>query len=64
MEQSIITKFCVKIGISASETSALAYGKYAMKKSRVCEWHRQSKEEGDDVQIPKNKAAKNKKDKE
>jgi hypothetical protein len=38
LEQRINIKFCVKIGKSASETSALlavAYGEYAMKKSNV-----------------------------
>jgi hypothetical protein len=43
LEQRINIKFCVKIGKSAIETSALltlAYGEYAMKKSSVFEWHR------------------------
>jgi hypothetical protein len=47
LEQRINIKFCVKIGKSASETLALltvAYAKYTMKKSSVCEWHRQFKE--------------------
>jgi len=38
LEQRISIKFCVKIGKSVSETLALltvAYGEYAMKKSRV-----------------------------
>jgi len=40
LEQQINIKFCMKIGKSASETLALltvAYGEYAMKKSRVFE---------------------------
>jgi hypothetical protein len=47
LEQQINTKFCVKIGKSASETLALltmAYGEYAMMKSSVSEWHRRFKE--------------------
>jgi hypothetical protein len=43
LEQQINIKFCVKIGKNASETLALlsvVYGKYAMKKSSVFEWHR------------------------
>jgi hypothetical protein len=47
LEQQINIKFCVKIGKSASETSALltvAYGEYAMKKWSVSEWHRWFKE--------------------
>jgi hypothetical protein len=43
----------VKIGKSASETLAVltvAYGKYAMKKSSVFEWHRWFKEGQEDVQ--------------
>jgi hypothetical protein len=43
LEQRIKIKFCVEIGKSASEPLALlmlAYGKYAMKKSSVFEWHR------------------------
>jgi hypothetical protein len=42
-----------KTGKSASETLALltvVYGEYAMKKSRVCEWHRPLKEGREDVQ--------------
>jgi hypothetical protein len=38
VEQRINIKFCEQIGISASETLAIltvAYGEYAMKKSRV-----------------------------
>jgi hypothetical protein len=38
LEQRINIKFCVKIGKSASKTSAIltvAYGPYAMKKSSV-----------------------------
>jgi hypothetical protein len=52
LQQQINVKFCVKIGKSASETSAqltLAYGDYAMKKLSVFEWHRGFKE-GEDVQ--------------
>jgi hypothetical protein len=52
LEQEINTKFCVKIGKSASGTLALlslAYGEYAMKKSNGFEWHRRTKE-GRDVQ--------------
>ena len=47
LEQRINIKICVKIGTSASETSALlkvAYGEYVMKKSSVFEWHRRFKE--------------------
>jgi hypothetical protein len=47
LEQRINTKFCVKVGKSASETLALltvAYGEYAMKKSSVFEWPRRFKE--------------------
>jgi hypothetical protein len=43
LEQWINIKFCVLIDKSASETLALltmAYGKYAVKKSSVFEWHR------------------------
>ena len=43
----------MKIGKSTSETLAiliLAYGKYAMKKSSVFEWHRWFKEGQGDVQ--------------
>jgi hypothetical protein len=46
LEQRINIKFCVKIGKSASEALALltvTYGKYAMKKSSVFEWHRRFK---------------------
>jgi transposase len=53
LEQRINIMFCVKIGKSASEMSALftvAYGEYAMKKSGVFEWHRRFKEEREDVQ--------------
>ena len=53
LEQRINIKFCVKIGKSASETLALltvVYGEYAMKKSRVFEWHRWFKEGREDVQ--------------
>jgi hypothetical protein len=40
LQQRINFKFCVKIGISTSETLALltvAYGEYAMKKSSIFE---------------------------
>jgi hypothetical protein len=50
---SINIKFCIKIGRSSSEMSAiltLAYAKYAMKKSSVFEWHRLLKEGRQDVQ--------------
>jgi len=53
VDQRINIKCCVKIGKSASETSALltvAYGEYAKKKSSVFEWHRQFKEGREDVQ--------------
>jgi hypothetical protein len=53
LEHRINIKFCVKIGKSASEMSALltgAYGEYSMKKSSVSEWHGWLKEEQDDVQ--------------
>jgi hypothetical protein len=53
LEQRIDIKFCVKIGNSASETLSIltvAYGEYAMKKSRVFDWHRLFKEGRDDVQ--------------
>ena len=46
LEQRINIKFYVNIGKSTSETLALltvAYGEYAMKKSSVFEWHRQSR---------------------
>jgi hypothetical protein len=42
LEQGINIMFCVKIGKIASETLALlivAYGKSAIKKSSVFEWH-------------------------
>jgi hypothetical protein len=41
LERGINIKFCVKIGKSASEMSALlivAYGEYTIKKSSVFEW--------------------------
>jgi len=47
------TNFCVKIGKSASETLAIltvAYGKYALTKLSVFEWHRWFKEGEEDVQ--------------
>jgi hypothetical protein len=50
--QQINIKFCVKIGKSASETSALltvAYGEYTMMKQCVFEWHRRFKEGREDV---------------
>jgi len=50
LEQRIDIKFCVKIGKSTTETSALltvAYGEYAMRKTGVSEWHRRFKEERD-----------------
>jgi len=53
LEQRISIKFCVKIGKSASETLAVltvAYGEYAIKKSSVCEWHKQFKEGRENVQ--------------
>jgi len=53
LEQRINIKFCMKIGKSASETSALltvAYDEYAMKKSSVFERHRWFKEWREDVQ--------------
>ena len=53
VDQRINIKCCVKIGKSASETSALltlVYGEYAMKKSSVFEWHRRFKEGREDVQ--------------
>jgi len=51
LEQWINIKFCVKIGKSASETSALlkvAYNEYDMKKLSVFEWHRRFKEDVQD----------------
>jgi len=53
LKQRMNIKFCVKIGKSAIQTLALltvAYGEYAMKKSRVFEWHRRFKEGREDVQ--------------
>ena len=50
LEQRINIKFCVKIGKSGSETLAVAYGEYAMKKLSVFEWHRRFKEGREDVQ--------------
>jgi hypothetical protein len=53
LEQRINIKFCVKVGKIASETVALlamAYSKYAMKKSSVFEWYRWFKEGPEDVQ--------------
>jgi len=53
LEQRINIKFCVNIGKSASETSALltvAYGEYGVKKSSVFGWHRLFKEGREDVQ--------------
>jgi hypothetical protein len=47
LEQRINIQFCVKIGKSASETLTLitlAFGEYAMKKSRAFELHRGFKE--------------------
>jgi hypothetical protein len=46
LEQRLNMKFCVKTGVSATETSALtwAYAEYAMKKLNVFEWHRWFKE--------------------
>lgn len=47
LEQQIGIKFCVKNGKSSYETVVLvkmAYGKYAMKKVSIFEWHRQFKE--------------------
>ena len=52
LEQRINIKFCVKIGKSANEMSALltvAYVEYAMKISNVFEWHRRFKEGREDV---------------
>jgi hypothetical protein len=52
LEQLENIKFCVKIGKSASETSALltlTYGEYAMKKSSAFEWYRRFKEGREDV---------------
>ena len=52
LEQGINTKFWLKIGKGSSETLALitvAYGEYAMKKSRDFEWHRRFKEGREDV---------------
>jgi hypothetical protein len=46
-KQEINIKYCVKIGKSASETSALltlAYGECTMKKLSLFEWHGQFKE--------------------
>jgi hypothetical protein len=46
LEQRINIKFCVRVGKSASETSALltvAYGEFAMKKSSGFEWYRQKR---------------------
>jgi len=64
--QRINIKFCVKIGKSASETLAVltvAYGEYDMKKSSVFEWHRRFKgRERKCARRPKNRAAKNAKD--
>jgi hypothetical protein len=56
LEQRINIKFCVEIGKSASEMSALltlAYGEYAMKKLSVFDWHRQFKEERDEQDDPR-----------
>jgi hypothetical protein len=53
LEQQINIKFCVKICKSASETLNLltvAYGKYAIKKSSVFEWHRRFKAGREHVQ--------------
>jgi hypothetical protein len=53
LEQLINIKFCVKIGKSASQKLVLltvAYDEYAMKKSRVFEWHRRFKKGREDVQ--------------
>jgi hypothetical protein len=53
LEQRINSKFCVKIGNTASEMVALltlACGEYAVKKSSVSEWHRWLKEGREDVQ--------------
>jgi hypothetical protein len=47
LEQRINIKFRVKSGKSATETLVLltvAYGKYAIKKLSVFEWHRRFKE--------------------
>jgi hypothetical protein len=53
LEHRINIRFCVKIGLSASEKLTLlivAYGEYAMKKSSVFEWHGRFKEGQKDVQ--------------
>jgi transposase len=53
LEQRINIKYFVKIGKSASETSALltvSYVEYAMKKSSVFKRHRRFKEGREDVQ--------------
>jgi hypothetical protein len=53
LEQRINIKFCVKIGKTTTETSALltvAYCEYAIKKSSVFEWHRRFKEGRESVQ--------------
>jgi hypothetical protein len=52
LEQRINIKFCVKIGKSGCETSALltvVYGEYSMKKWSVFEWHWWFKEGQEDV---------------
>jgi hypothetical protein len=52
LEQRINIKFCVKIGKSGCEVSALltvAYGEYNMKKWSVFEWHWWFKEGQEDV---------------
>jgi hypothetical protein len=52
LEQCINMKFCAKLGKSTSETLQMlteAYGADAMKKSRVCEWHKRFKEGPEDV---------------
>jgi transposase len=53
LERRTNIKFRVKIGKSASETSALltvAYGEYARKKSSVFKWYRWFKEGREDMQ--------------
>jgi hypothetical protein len=53
LEQRIKIKFCAKLGKNASDTCAMlfkAYGREAMKKSSVFEWHKRFKERRENME--------------
>jgi hypothetical protein len=53
LEQRISSKFCAKLGKSASETLQMltgAYGADAMKRSSAFEWHKRFKDGREDVE--------------